>query len=59
MGDLQTDQGESLELRYVPASEFARVVNANADPVSKAYARFFDSEAHRTCKACGHVMPRP
>jgi transketolase len=38
MGDLQTDQGESLELRYVPASEFARVVNANADPVSKAAA---------------------
>ena len=38
MGDLQTDQGESLELRYVPASEFARVVNADADPVSKAAA---------------------
>ena len=38
MGDLQTDQGESLELRYVPASEFARVVNANADPVSQAAA---------------------
>src|SRR5215475_11691016 len=38
MGDLQTDQGESLELRYVPASEFARVVNAHADPVSKAAA---------------------
>lgn len=27
------------------------------DPVSKAYQRFFDSEQHRTCKACGHVMP--
>ena len=38
MGDLQTDQGESLELRYIPALEFARVVNANADPVSKAAA---------------------
>ncbi len=38
MGDLQTDQGESLELRYVPASEFARVVNANVDPVSRAAA---------------------
>src|SRR5262245_21812278 len=38
MGDLQTDQGESIELRYVPASEFARVVNANVDPVSKAAA---------------------
>lgn len=29
------------------------------DPVSKAYARFFDSEEFRTCKSCGHVMPRP
>jgi 3-hydroxyanthranilate 3,4-dioxygenase len=29
------------------------------DPVSRAYANFFDSEAHRTCGACGHVMPRP
>ena len=38
MGDLQTDQGESLELRYVPASEFARVVKANAAPTSKAAA---------------------
>jgi transketolase len=38
MGDLQTDQGDSLELRFVPVSEFARVVTANADPVSKAAA---------------------
>ena len=29
------------------------------DPVSKAYARFFDSEAFRTCAACAHVMPDP
>lgn len=29
------------------------------DPVSRAYANFFDSEAHRTCGHCGHVMPRP
>jgi 3-hydroxyanthranilate 3,4-dioxygenase len=29
------------------------------DPVSKAYQTFFDSEAFRTCKACGTVMPRP
>ncbi len=27
------------------------------DPVGKAYRRFFDSEEHRTCKECGHVMP--
>lgn len=29
------------------------------DPVSKAYANFFDSEEFRTCKSCGTVMPRP
>jgi transketolase len=38
MGDLQTEQGESLELRYVPPSEFTRVVNADVDPVAKAAA---------------------
>ena len=38
--------------------ESAEVHDYRADPVSKAYARFFDNEAHRTCKACGHVMPR-
>lgn len=35
------------------------VADYTADPVSKAYARFFDSTEHRTCKACGHVMPTP
>jgi 3-hydroxyanthranilate 3,4-dioxygenase len=30
-----------------------------ADPVSKAYQNFFDSEAARTCKRCGSVMPKP
>ncbi|MEE8334584.1 MAG: 3-hydroxybutyryl-CoA dehydratase [Alphaproteobacteria bacterium] len=29
------------------------------DPVSKAYANFFDSEAFRTCSKCATVMPRP
>jgi 3-hydroxyanthranilate 3,4-dioxygenase len=28
-----------------------------ADPVSKAYKRFFDSKEFRTCKKCGEVMP--
>jgi len=35
------------------------VSDYKADPVSKAYARFFDSEEFRTCKACGTVMPDP
>jgi transketolase len=38
MGDLETDQGESLELRYVPVSEFTRLVNAKVEPAAKAAA---------------------
>jgi len=38
MGDLQTDQGESLDLRYVPVSEFTRVVGAKADAAARAEA---------------------
>jgi transketolase len=38
MGDLQTDQGESLELLYVAASEFRRVLDAPADAAAKAEA---------------------
>jgi 3-hydroxyanthranilate 3,4-dioxygenase len=29
------------------------------DPVSRAYARFFDSEALRTCTSCRYVTPDP
>ena len=35
------------------------VADYTADPVSKAYANFFDSEANRTCDSCGHVTPAP
>src|SRR5829696_843940 len=38
MGDLQTDQGESLDLHYVPASEFARLRQAEATSVARAEA---------------------
>src|SRR5262245_33187787 len=38
MGDLQTDQGESLELRYVPVSEFKRVLDATGTAVARAEA---------------------
>ncbi len=38
MGDLQTEQGESLELRYVPVSEFTRVLGAKADAAARAEA---------------------
>jgi len=37
----------------------AHVSDYRADPVSKAYQRFFGSEELRTCKSCGHVMPAP
>ena len=30
-----------------------------ADPVTQAYRDFYDSEAHRTCKKCGTIMPAP
>jgi 3-hydroxyanthranilate 3,4-dioxygenase len=39
--------------------ERAVVEDYRADPVSKAYQRFFGSEELRTCKSCGHVMPAP
>ncbi len=39
--------------------EKAEVHDYRADPVSNAYKRFFDSEGFRTCKSCGHVMPKP
>src|ERR671910_362223 len=38
MGDLQTDQGETLELTYVPASEFERVRRAAGSAVARAEA---------------------
>src|SRR5215213_856689 len=38
MGDLQTDQGESLELRYVPVAEFRRLLDAEATAVARARA---------------------
>ncbi|HEY6362339.1 MAG TPA: transketolase C-terminal domain-containing protein [Vicinamibacterales bacterium] len=38
MGDIQTDQGESLELVFVPPSEFRRVVDAGGSAVLKARA---------------------
>ena len=39
--------------------ERAHVSDYRADPVSKAYQRFFGSVDLRTCKSCGHVMPAP
>jgi transketolase len=38
MGDIQTDQGESLELSYVPAAEFHRVRTAKGSPTARAEA---------------------
>jgi len=29
------------------------------NPVSAAYREYYGSLEHRTCKACGHVMPTP
>ena len=38
MGDIQTDQGESLDLQYVPITEFQRLLRASADPVTRTRA---------------------
>jgi transketolase len=38
MGDIQTDQGESLELQYVPVAEFQRLLTADADAVLRTRA---------------------
>jgi transketolase len=38
MGDLQTDQGESLELRYVPAGEFRRLLDADVPVAARTRA---------------------
>ena len=35
------------------------VTDYKLDPVSTAYANFFDSEEARTCGECGTVMPKP
>jgi transketolase len=38
MGDIQTDQGESLELSFIPASQFRRVRHAQGSAVARAEA---------------------
>src|ERR1044072_7739203 len=38
MGDLQTDQGESLDLHYVPVGEFRRLLDAEVPAVARAEA---------------------
>jgi transketolase len=38
MGDLQTEQGDALELHYVPAGEFRRVREAKGSAVAKTEA---------------------
>jgi 3-hydroxyanthranilate 3,4-dioxygenase len=35
------------------------VEDYRADPVSRAYRNFYDSEAARTCKECGEVTAKP
>ena len=38
MGDIQTDQGEALELQFVPVDEFNRLLDANVSDVARASA---------------------
>lgn len=39
--------------------ESAVVDDYKKDFVTQAYRNFFGNERHRTCRACGHVMPVP
>ena len=41
----------------IPTAEEVRDYAEN--PVSLAYREYYGSREHRTCKACGHVMPAP
>lgn len=38
MGDLQTDQGESLDLRFVPLEAFRRVLDSGAPATARVEA---------------------
>src|SRR6187431_1138072 len=38
MGDIQTDQGEALELQFVPVDEFNRVLRSNASAAARTEA---------------------
>jgi transketolase len=38
MGDLQTSEGEALALRYVPTSQFRRLLDLRTEPAAKAKA---------------------
>ena len=38
MGDIQTDQGESLDLQFVPVGEFQRLLRPDLHPVQRARA---------------------
>lgn len=50
---------------YCPAcdalvhEESFTVEDYRTDPVSQAYANFFNSTENRTCGSCGHVTPAP
>ena len=58
MGDIQTDQGESLELQYVPVSEFQRLLQSGADAVA-ARARLCRAGAHQHALHDRGRMVRP
>ena len=58
-GEIDRFQWFCPQCDHLLHEEHFTVDDYRKDPVSRAYANFFDSEAHRTCGACGHVMPRP
>jgi 3-hydroxyanthranilate 3,4-dioxygenase len=58
-GEIDKFQWFCPECDHLLHEETFVVEDYRADPVSKAYRNFFDSEQARTCKGCGNVMPKP
>src|ERR1041384_3213741 len=58
-GEIDAFQWFCLKCDTVLHEERFVVADYALDPVSKVYQRFFDSEALRTCRKCGEIMPAP
>lgn len=56
-GEIDIFQWYCPECDHLLHEERYGVGDYGQDPVANAYRNFFYNEAHRTCDACGHVMP--
>ena len=58
-GEIDRFQWFCPECDHLLHEEQFVVSDYRSDPVSVAYRNFFESEEHRTCGSCSHVMPNP